>query len=239
MAAKIAPSEMNDAWRVIAIPGAPSRFLLFMRLLALAPIDLDFTVVMRPGYAPSGGRSPAPVLDFEDQVAAIAPLLERDDQRPTILLGVSYGGALALKCALDHPDRIAGVITSGMLVREPHKHVRLAARAGGAPWLRELLPAHTDTARRELAARRRQFEALAERLPSTRQPVTIVHGNRDWVVPCASAAELRGLFAPNADIVLKHIEGGTHYLECERPRLILSEIDALKARVQSKTPAPV
>ncbi|HWD84330.1 MAG TPA: lysophospholipase [Solirubrobacteraceae bacterium] len=69
------------------------------------------------------GRSEGPRgrISFPEAVADIDRLVdlavERRPGLPVVLLGHSMGGALALRYALAHPDRLSGLIVSGPLVQ--------------------------------------------------------------------------------------------------------------------------
>jgi acylglycerol lipase len=69
------------------------------------------------------GRSEGPRgrISFPDAVADIDRLVDLSVERrpglPLFLLGHSMGGALALRYALAHPDRLSGLILSGPLVQ--------------------------------------------------------------------------------------------------------------------------
>lgn len=237
MTALLAPAietpRTGKPWRVVAIPGTPSRDYVFLRFLARAPADMEVVMVRRAGYGGPhyGSGRLSPVLDFNEQVRAIAPLFQKDDGKQTIIMGVSYGGALALKCALDFPDYIHGAITVAMLVSEPRAYVRSAVSLGGALGVHHALPNYLKTARREVIGRRSQIGPLFDRLKTLKQPVTVMHGNRDTLVPLSAAHELLDYLGPNSDVDFCHVDGGTHYLECERPNLIYQEIEKLKGRI--------
>ncbi len=233
MAGLQAASNRADGWRIVAIPGTPSRDYVFYRFLARAPEYMEVTMVTRAGYGGGayGEDSKDPVLDFNDQVKAIAPLFEKSDGKKTIILGVSYGGALALKCALDYPNHIHGAMTVAMLVHEPRTYVKGAIRLGGVVGINHALPQYLKNARREVIGRREQIGPLFARLKTMHQPVTILHGNRDNLVPLSAAKDLQGYFTDQQDVQFQLVQNGTHYLECERPNMLYEEIEKLKARI--------
>lgn len=220
-------AEGTGAWRLVIFPGAPSRKYLFERMLRLAPRDLDVVLLARPGYARGHDR---PYLDFEEQVAAARPFL--DGGKKAVAMGVSYGGELALKAALDYPSTIKGAVAVAALVTEPRGYVQPIVDLGGAPVVRDLLPRTLHHARAELAGRRAQTGALFARLKELKAPVTILHGDLDHLVSLGDAETLRGYFAPGADVVFERIRGGAHFLEMQFPRRLYRAVRDVIARAE-------
>lgn len=103
-------SQINADWRLICIPGSPSQPFLFKRLLNLASENLEIVVVNRLGY---GKDDEDPVLDFSEQAKIVEPFL---DGKRIIILGISYGGAIALTAALNYSDKVEGVVTGAALI---------------------------------------------------------------------------------------------------------------------------
>ena len=212
-------------WRVVVFPGAPSRKYLFDRFLPAAPEGLEVVVLMRPGYGRGATR---PYTDFDDQVAAAAPFLA--DGRKVVMLGVSYGGELALKTAMERTDKVVGAVAVAMLVTEPRSYVQPFADLGGAFGVRHVLPRHLHVARADLAGSRPQIGPLLAQLKRYRRPVRILHGDADHLVPLSDAHVLRNHFAPDADVAVEVVRGGSHFLELQAPeRLYRAVADVMKA----------
>jgi pimeloyl-ACP methyl ester carboxylesterase len=230
--ADFAPSD--GEWRVLAVPGTPSRPHMFTRFLEQAPEDLEIVVPNRPGYGGAywGKGVRKPVLSFNDQVAAFRPFLDKLDGKRTIVLGVSYGGALALKTALENPARIAGAVTVAMLVTEPRKYVHGAMKLSEMWGVRHVLPGYLHNARAEVAGRREQIGPLFARLPELRAPVTIMHGDLDTLVPLSDAMTLQRYFGEHADVEFELVKGGTHYLELQFPQRLYKAIRGVIARAE-------
>ena len=221
-------AERPDArWRLVMFPGTPSRKYLFDRILNLAPDDLEVVLLMRPGFQ-KGAR--AAFLDFNDQVAVARPFL--DDDKKVVTLGVSYGGQLALKCALDHPEKVKGVVTAAALVTEPRSWVQPFVDLGGQPVVRRLVPRTLHHSRAEVAGRRGQIGPLFARLKELKAPVTILHGDVDHLVALQDARTLRSYFADDADVVLDVVKGGTHFLELQFPRRVLAAVKGVIERAE-------
>ncbi|HXI88047.1 MAG TPA: alpha/beta hydrolase [Parvularculaceae bacterium] len=234
MTADIAASD--GEWRVVAIPGTPSRPHMFSRFLREAPADLEVVVPNRAGYGgPLWGRGARePVLSFDDQIGAMAPLFDKDDGKKTIALGVSYGGALALKATLDYPGRIFGVVTVAALVTEPRSYVAGAMTMADWPGFKHLLPQYAHNARAEVAGRRAQIGPLFERVKTLAVPATIMHGDLDNLVAQSDARALKEMFAPRADVALDIVKGGTHYLELQVPGRLFKAVRSVIERAEAR-----
>lgn len=231
--------ETDQGFRVIAIPGTPSRDYMFRRVLERTPDDVEMIMVTRAGYGGAlyGPDAKEPVLDLDDQVKAIEPILHAPTDRKTIVMGVSYGGALAFKCALDYPDLVQGVLSVAMLVHEPRDFVKNVVSLGGTPGINQALPQYLKNARREVIARRSQIGPLFERFKTIGQPITILHGTLDHLVPLSAAHDLMQLLGPRDDMVFSEVPNGTHFLELERPNLIHDQLRALMSRLGSSQAA--
>lgn len=221
-------AEADGAWRVVVFPGTPARKYLFERFLRLAPADLEVVVIARPGFGRGHKRA---FPDFDDQVAAAKPFF---DGRKIVAVGVSYGGELALKAALDFPEHVKGVVTVAALVTEPRPYVQPFVDLGEAPVIRDLLPKTLHHARAEVAGRRAQIGPLFARLKELKAPVTILHGDIDHLVDLADARTLRSYFAPQADVVFKRIPGGSHFLELQVPRLVYEAVKDVIGRAANR-----
>lgn len=98
-------------------------------------------------YSLSGERDAVPPLaprSFDDLVRQAINALNRVTSGPVVVLGVSYGGLIALRLAARHPDRVRGVVLASPLnadfvpddrIRRWAAHPRLMAPAflAGSP----------------------------------------------------------------------------------------------------------
>jgi len=222
--ATIAESDEAE-WHLICIPGTPCRRSLFTRLVKSAPKSLDLTVIARPGF---GKNHTQPVINFKDQIKAIEPFLGK---KRTIVIGISYGGALALTAALEYRDQIEGVLTSAALVSEPYDYARVFADLGKLEWLSRFAPQHLRHSSQEIEGRRSQIGPLLDRLSDLSVPVEVLHGNMDNLVSRRDAKRLVNAIGENA--AYEEILGGSHYIEYQMPGRVLTAIQRLIDRIEA------
>lgn len=220
----IVAKQEQAEWRLICIPGAPSLTFLFKRLLQLTPVSLETVVVNRLGY---GKTDNEPVLDFHLQAKIVEPFLK--DKR-NILLGISYGGAIALTAALNYPDKIEGVITGAALVNEPRDYAKAIVDFKSFDHLESITPRILRHMRAEIKGRRSQIPSLLNNLSNLSIPVEVIHGTLDTLVPLDDAQTLMAAIGGNAHY--KEIVGGTHYLEMQMPQQIINAAIRIIQRIE-------
>ena len=216
---------------------------------------------------PGHGDSDKPDMDYTAEVGVsyLLNFLEALGLPQAALVGNSMGGFLALKTALEHPDRVSrlALVDSAGLGRELALFLRVASlpllgelmdwqrsvgtrtivrqvfaqRGYASPGLVEEL-SRTRSApgahRAELSALRdgvdlggfRRRHILLERLPELRQPLLVVWGAQDRIIPVAHAyAAAQRL--PSARLVVYQECG--HWPQMERAEEFNRELAAFLA----------
>jgi pimeloyl-ACP methyl ester carboxylesterase len=100
-------------WKIVVITGAPSWAEYWAPVMAALPSDREMIVVDRPGFAASEPANCIP--DIALQARALAPLLLADRGQKVILIGQSYGGAIATLMAEANPGRVAALVLLSLL----------------------------------------------------------------------------------------------------------------------------
>lgn len=224
----------SGRWRVFVFLGTPPNKLLYRRLLATAPADRDMIVVNRLGFG-KGHREA--YTSFDDQLTVLKPFLPGGEfgDRPIITVGVSYGGCLALKAAIDYPDTVKGVVSVAALVKEPHGYALALEKAARSRMLEPITPNRLKKVRAEVAGRRAQIGPLFDQLKDLEAPVEILHGDFDGIVPRSNAEDLMDLLGERAaPETVEIIPGGGHYLELQYPRRIHKAIGRIITRVEAR-----
>lgn len=98
---------------VIALHGVTDSWRSFEPVLPHLPPDLHVMALSQRGHGgsekPAGGYRPA---DFADDVAAFMDVMGIER---AVLVGHSMGSINAMRCAIDHPSRVAGLLLAGTM----------------------------------------------------------------------------------------------------------------------------
>ena len=184
--------------RLLLLPGAGADPSFWRPLGELMPAHWEKHYFGWPGL---GNQAPSPkVQSFDDLVAMVAAEL---DDRPVDLLAQSMGGAIALRLALDFPQRIRRLVltvTAGGLD---------VSALGAADWRPDYRRAY-PRAQSWIMDTRPNFEAELSRIT---QPSLLLWGDADPISPLAVGERLRSLL-PNSTLVT--VAGGNHALALER-----------------------
>ena len=232
------------------------------RGLAERLVDAGLHVVVpdHRGHGRSEGR-PVSVRSFDDYVAdlgRIAEEAEREDgEAPTLLLGHSMGGLIALLHAYRHQNELRGLILSAPAVVPPRllpgtrllgrllsrvapdlgvtrlpldrisRDPAVLAAYRADPWV------HRRRVRARLGAELlRAMAEAAEGLPRLVLPVLVVQGTADEIVP-PSAAPFVHSRVGSPDRTLRQYPGLFHEVlnEPERDQVIAEMLDWMRARL--------
>lgn len=193
---------------------------------------------------PGFGASPPPPEPWgtAEYAALLAPLL--DDGEPRVLVGHSFGGRIAVQLAAARPDRVAGVVLTGvpLLRRATSNRPALRYRVGRALHRRGLLgDARMDRLRDRFGSAdyraatgvmrgtlvRTVAEDYADLLPRIPAPVQMVWGAHDTAAPVEMAERAQRLF-PRAELVVSPtsahlLDAALEDLLRERLQLLLAE----------------
>jgi pimeloyl-ACP methyl ester carboxylesterase len=234
-------SDIDGAWWRYITPPSPHRGRLFPVLAQrLKVIALDNR---------GTGASDKPDMPYSTQLMAEDALAVLRDagEMSGHWFGLSMGGMILQQLALDHPDAVRSLIlgathcggehppTGGGTAPRIEGPLRRFANLYDARFIAEHADWVEEDARHfgkmPLHAIVRQDQAvtqhnLCDRLREIRQPVLILHGRQDRMVPVTRAEELqRGL--PNARLEI--LEGAGHQVHSEQfstvLRLVLDFVD--------------
>jgi 3-oxoadipate enol-lactonase len=110
-----------------------------------ALVAKDFRVATFDLLGQGASDKPALFIRQDDQVAALHLLIREFDDRPVFLSGISFGGLIALRYAIAHGDRLAGLVPMSCFAELPPQllllgnALRTGLILGGTSFLQDLL----------------------------------------------------------------------------------------------------
>lgn len=220
------PRETPAPWKIVVVTGAPSWAVYWAETLAELPQDRQMIVVDRPGY---GASEPAePVTDIRTQAEALAPLLDAPRGQKVVLVGQSYGAAIASLMAEAHPGKVESLVLLSGFFGEPGPTSRWLIDMG-AKALR-VIPRDLRHAVVEVSGQRPQLAYAKQALSRLNIPIHMIHGDKDDFAPIEVAERLAAETATLRPIRFVRTAGANHFLN-DGPA------DQLLAALESCVPA--
>jgi pimeloyl-ACP methyl ester carboxylesterase len=192
-------------------------------------------VVDRPGFGASEPMDA--VTDLSRQAEALAPLLDSAPGQRVLLVGQSYGAAIATLMAAAQPDKVqALVLLSGLfgdMGPTASRLVDLGRRIQG------VIPRDLRNAITEVLAQRPQLPVVRDALRRLDLPIHIIHGDQDDFAPIAAARALAEDLARMPNLIFTPVPGANHFLNEGPPELVLAPLEAVIAAAPGVArPAP-
>ncbi len=202
------PRERPAPWKIVVITGAPSWAEYWAPVLAALPADREMVVVNRPGFA---GSDPfICVGDIRIQAEALAPALDAAPGQKVLLVGQSYGAAIATLMAELRPGKVAGVVLLSSFLGEAGPAARWLVDTGAK--VLSLIPRDLKNAVLEVSNQRGQLGHMRAALKRIAAPVHMLHGDRDDFAPIELARRLANETRTRRPIRFQTVAGADHFL---------------------------
>jgi pimeloyl-ACP methyl ester carboxylesterase len=216
------PREKPAPWKIVVVTGAPSWAEYWAPAVAALSQDREMVVVDRPGYA--GSEPIEYVGDIRLQASALSPLLDTRPGQKVLLVGQSYGAAIATLMAEANPRKVAGVVLLSGYYGAPGPTARWLLGVG-ARFLK-LIPRDVRHAVLEVTDQPRQLDFMYAALRRLKIPVHVIHGDRDDFAPIAHAEKLVAESGVRRPMRFVKVEGADHFLNDGPVEVLLAELEA-------------
>ncbi|HWF01763.1 MAG TPA: alpha/beta fold hydrolase [Caulobacteraceae bacterium] len=201
------PRPRKAPWKIVVITGAPSWAEYWAPTLAALPQDREMIVVDRPGFACSEPATCVP--DIAVQARALEPLLRTRPGQKLLLVGQSYGGAIAALMA-PQAKRLGGLVLLSAYLGEPGPTARWLVGAGAR--VLSVIPRDLRNAVIEVSGQRAQLASARTALGQIAAPVHMIHGDADDFAPLATARRFAADAPTKTPVRFEVAAGADHFL---------------------------
>jgi pimeloyl-ACP methyl ester carboxylesterase len=222
ISALVTPRTRPAPWRIVVITGAPSWAEYWAPILAALPADREMVVVDRPGYGASEPVGCVP--DIRLQALALSPMLRAAPGQKILLVGQSYGAAIATLMAADQPRHVTGLILLSSYLGEAGPTARWLIDLGSR--FKGVMPRDLRHGVIEAAGHGEQMPHMLGALARYKGPVHMIHGERDDFAPVSRARRLAIEARAAAPLRFEAVPDGDHFLTQAAPESLIRLLEA-------------
>lgn len=216
------PRDKTPPWKIVVITGAPSWAEYWSEVLAELGPDREMIVVDRPGYANSEPLHP--VTDIRVQAEALAPVLRAPRGQKVLLVGQSYGAAIASIMADQNPGKVAGLVLLSGFFGEAGPTAKWLLDLGSKAL--KMIPRDLRNAVIEVTGQKPQLRHAKRALARVNVPIHIIHGDLDDFAPLEVAEKLAAETVTRRPIRVVRTEGATHFFNDGPAEVLLAAIES-------------
>jgi pimeloyl-ACP methyl ester carboxylesterase len=216
------PREAPSPWKIVVITGAPSWAEYWAETLAELPENREMIVVDRPGYA--GSEPLHPVTDIRVQAEALAPVLNAAPGQKVLLVGQSYGAAIASIMADQNPGKVAGLVLLSGFFGEAGPTAKWLLDMGSKAL--KVIPRDLRNAVIEVTGQRPQLRHAKRALARVNVPIHMIHGDKDDFAPLETAERLAAETLTRRPIRVVRTEGANHFLNDGPAEVLLQALES-------------
>ncbi len=205
---------------LLLVHGSPASLSSWKHLMQDTALlkQVRLVLVDRPGYGYSGFGKPE--LSIAQQSTLLSSLLYKSqNNKPLLVMGASYGGPVAARLAMDHPEAVQGLILlSASIAPKQEKTYRISYPANWRA-LRWAVPTTLRMANFEKLGHEAELTTLLPLWNNITANVLVIHGDADKLIYPPNAAFAKEQMQ-NAQVEVMMLPGMGHALEFTNPALV-------------------
>ena len=212
-----AHTESSNKPLLILIHGAPGAWFGYKEFLNDSLLLAKYQIIVpdRAGYNKSGEKE----ISIAQQAILLKPLISGKIYSKIVVLGRSYGAAIAAKLTVDNPEVVSKLVLIAPACDPTKEKFWWFSKPVNSKFARFFLPKYANRASDEKFAHQAELKKLLPDWQKIKCPVTILQGGKDWIIDPANGyfVDLVLINAPKKFIYLP--ENG-HLITSERYGLI-------------------
>src|SRR5579872_672278 len=221
---------------ILFIHGAPSS-LSYWRSYLTDSILLNRASMYaadRPGYGYSGLADPMP--DISAQAAVQKPILDslHKSHHPIIVVGVSYGGPIAARFAMDYPDLVDGLVLVAPPIGPGQERIFWFTYLVETPFIHWFVPRMLQTANQEKIHHEEELKKMLPLWDRIHVPVIYLQGEKDGLVDTTNETFARQHLTNVPYLDIRMIPGRGHLIAFAEKDRIEQAILELLDRTEGK-----
>ncbi len=173
----------------------------------------------RLGYG--GSKSDALEPSLSNQAQAMIKTVEHD--KKIIVVGHSYGGPVALRMAVDYPERIKALVLLAPAIDPDLEEARWYNLMANNALMHALLPSDINQSNQEIIPLKAQLVELDTLVSKVNVPVFVIQGVDDKLVPMGNAQYAMDKMA-NAEVDIQLLNDRGHFIPWEEYELVKQTI---------------
>lgn len=220
----------NKKKLILFIHGSPGSWSAFSKYLEDPELQKEAILISVDRFGYGGSMPGLPELAIGNHARYIKPILEKYNL-PTLVVGHSYGGPVALRLAMDYPERITSILLLAASIDPKLEEVRWYQKAANYKLVRFILPGSIDVCNQEILPAEFELEKMKHLWKYLKTPMTVIQGDDDSLVPPGNADYAEKMYPDKSK--LKIIRGDmNHFIPWNQYELVKKEILGIMKRME-------
>ena len=218
---------------VLFLHGAPGSSSDFYRYLKDSSLSAKANLISidRLGYGYSNyGKSET---SLKEQAESAYNILKENNVKKAVVMGWSYGGPVAVKLTVLHPDIIKHAILIAPAISPDDEKYFILGKLAYWKLTKWAIPRAFRVAEDEKLSHEKELNLLLPDWSNITTPITYYHGDKDKIVPFANAAFVENHLEKKYLKMVK-IKDGNHFLMFKHYTMVRDEILHILDNVSKK-----